>query len=82
VLAWLFGVIGYTIAGIVLTGSSIGSFDRLAGRTVRRPSPLFKPAPAPPLKSPFASPGALAAEPVTEAATDAILLPPSTPDIL
>jgi hypothetical protein len=80
VLAYLFGTIGYTVAGIVLSGSSIGSFDRLAGRTVRKPLPLFQPAPRP--KSPLELPKTLAAEVVTEAATDAILLPPSTPDIL
>jgi ABC-type transport system involved in multi-copper enzyme maturation permease subunit len=79
VLAYLFGTIGYTVAGIVLSGSSIGSFDRLAGRTVRKPAALFTPA-AP--ISPVELPKTLAAEVVTEAATDAILLPPSTPDIL
>ena len=39
VLAYIFGTIGYTIAAIVLAGSSIGSFDRLAGRTVRTAMP-------------------------------------------
>ena len=83
-LAYIFGTVGYAIAGISLTGSSIGSFDRLAGRTVRwtamslsramsaqsSPQPAMEP------------PKALAEELAAEAATDAILLPPPTPDIL
>jgi ABC-type transport system involved in multi-copper enzyme maturation permease subunit len=80
-LAYLFGTIGYALAGILLTGSSIGSFDRLAGRTVRRTS-LWSPPPKLPPKVAMEPPKELAAEVAAEVAADAILLPPSTPGIL
>ncbi len=88
VLAWLFGTIGYTIAAIVLAGSSIGSFDRLAGRTVRwranAPSQAMLTGVSERLTAqpPVSPPKELAADVEPEAATDAILLPPSTPEIL
>jgi len=70
--AYVAGTVGYLIAGIALTASSIGSFDRLAGRTRQRWSTSF----SPPL------PRKLPIEPPKELATEAILLPPSTPEIL
>jgi ABC-type transport system involved in multi-copper enzyme maturation permease subunit len=83
-LAYIFGTVGYTIAGIALAASSIGSFDRLAGRTVRWTAmslsrAMSAQASAKPAMEP---PKAMAAELAAEAATDAILLPPPTPDIL
>jgi len=77
--AFIAGTVGYLIAGIALTLSSIGSFDRLAGRTRWRTSISFVPfPPKPPPKPPMESPK----EVPREVPTEAILLPPSTPEIL
>jgi ABC-type transport system involved in multi-copper enzyme maturation permease subunit len=75
IFAFIAGTIGYLIAGIALTGSSIGSFDRLSGRTCPK-MPTYYPV------HPTALPANRPPETPIELATEAILLPPSTPDIL
>ena len=67
--ACIMGTFGYLIAGIALTASSIGSFDRLAGRTGMRWSPSLQ----------FEPPAKPFAEPPKESAADAILLRPKNP---
>lgn len=83
-LACILGNIGYAIAGIALVGNSIGNFERLSGRTMRRTAGEMSqsvsarssvPRPTEPTR-------VVAAEVASDAAVDAILLPPSTPDIL
>lgn len=87
--AYLVGTVAYAIAGIALTSASIGNFERLAGRTVRRLAGEMSRAMSQrdslhpsvqPLREAVAE--VVAAEVAVETAVDAILLPPSTPEIL
>lgn len=68
--AYIIGTVGYTIAGIALTGSSIASFDRIVGRTRLRTATSMS----------LAVSAKSASEPPREVrnelAVEAVLLPP------
>ena len=82
--AYIFGMVGYAITAIALASSSIGNFERLAGRTVRRLAGEMSHAMSQrdSVQRPIEPPEVSSAEVVAETPIDAILLPPSTPEIL